>query len=523
MNKLFSFPGGIRLAYQKELSSEKVIESLPLPKKLILPLRQNAGVSPLPVVKVGEQVKKGQCLAAAEDWISASLHAPTSGTVLAIGAYPVAHPSGLAAPAIVIEADGEDSWGERLPLLQDMEVKHLAPASVQLYLQKMGIVGMGGAVFPSHVKLAKAPGIPLETLIINGAECEPFITCDDRLMRERAEAIISGVIFLADLLTAEEAIIAIESNKPEAAAAMEAALATRTEDTAKRIRVAVIPAVYPAGSLKQLVYTLTGKRALVGVLPPQLGVQCFNVATVHAIWRAVAFGEPLISRIVTVTGNVGRPGNLEVPLGASIADILQYADVRPETDACLVGGPMMGFVLPHPDAPISKGANCLIARSPGFFPVKEPESPCIRCTNCANVCPQGLLPYEMYWWSRAKEFAKTERYHIHECIECGCCAYVCPASIPLVQYFRSAKDALHTAARKKEMAEQARERFLFRQFRLEREKSERAQKLAEAAKQQSAKTAAEYGRQQAGEAAKQAILAAAIARAKIKPDTGNSA
>ncbi|MCL2021912.1 MAG: electron transport complex subunit RsxC [Betaproteobacteria bacterium] len=530
--KLFSFLGGIKLAHRKEYSSEKAIAPLPMPKKLILPLRQSAGSLPAPIVQVGEKVNKGQCLAAAEGWISASLHAPTSGTIRDIGDYPIAHPSGLVAPCIVIEADGEDAWGERQPLLEHADSERLDPETVQRYLQSMGVVGMGGAVFPSHVKLSKAPGVPLETLIVNGAECEPFITCDDRLMRERAAEIVSGIIFLAELLEAKESVVAIEDNKPEAAAAMRAALAARLEATANHIRVVVIPAVYPAGSLKQLIYTLTGKRAPAGVLPPQLGVQCFNTATVYAIWQAVARGEPVISRIVTVTGNVGRPGNLEVPLGASVADVLQYAEARPESDGCLVGGPMMGFLLPDYDAPIGKGANCLIARSPQFFPHKAPESPCIRCTNCAQACPQGLLPYEMYWWSRARDFAKAERHNLQECIECGCCSYVCPSSIPLVQYFRFAKDALRTAATKKEMADQARERFEFRQFRAEREKTERTQKLAQAAKQQSAKLAAENANaapaEDLDETRKQALIAAAIERvagerAKVGCDEGANA
>ncbi|MDR1848802.1 MAG: electron transport complex subunit RsxC [Zoogloeaceae bacterium] len=538
LRQFFRFPGGIHLAHRKEASSEKAITQLPLPEKLILPLRQSAGATPVPIVKAGDKVKKGQRIAAAEGWISASLHAPTSGTVRDVGDYPVAHPSGLAAPSIVIEADGEDAWGERQPFLEQTATEYARqvfnPERVQHYLQDMGVVGMGGAVFPSHVKLVKAPGIPLETLIVNGAECEPFVTCDDRLMRERADEIISGLIFLTELLGVREALIAIENNKPEAAVAMQNALAARLESVVHHIRVVIIPAIYPAGSLKQLVYMLTGKRAPIGVLPTQLGVQCFNVATIHAIWRAVAHGEPLIRRIVTVTGDVERPGNLEVPLGASIADILRYAGMRGSADGCLVGGPMMGFLLPHGDAPIGKGIHCLIARSPQLFPPEAPESPCIRCTSCAEACPQGLLPYELYWWSRAGDFAKTQRYHIHECIECGCCAYVCPASIPLPQYFRFAKDQLRAAAKNQEMADQARERFEFRQFRIEREKAERAEKLAQAARAQSAKRAVE----QAGASSApptseaEAIIAAAVERTRMaheaetidpKPEPGNPA
>jgi len=523
LRQFFRFPGGIHLAHRKEASSDKAITPLPLPEKLILPLRQSAGAAPLPIVKAGDKVRKGQRIAAAEGWISASLHAPTSGTVLDVGDYPAAHPSGLAAPAIVIEADGEDAWGERHPFLEQASSRHFSPEQVQHYLQDMGVVGLGGAVFPSHVKLVKTPGIPLETLIVNGAECEPFITCDDRLMRERADEIASGLIFLVELLGVREALVAIENNKPEAAAAMQTALSARLEATANNIRVVVIPAIYPAGSLKQLIYTLTGKRAPAGVLPTQLGVQCFNAATVHAIWRAVAHGEPLIRRIVTVTGDVERPGNLEVPLGASIADIMRYAGVRESADGCLVGGPMMGFILPQNDAPVGKGVNCLIARSAQFFPPDTPESPCIRCTSCAKACPQGLLPYEMYWWSRAGDFAKTLRYNIHECIECGCCAYVCPASIPLTQYFRFARSQLRSAAHEREIADQARERFEFRQFRIEREKAERAEKLAQAARAQSAKLVLEQAGATPDAAEKQALIAAALERTQAAAENQKAA
>ncbi|MDR2366394.1 MAG: electron transport complex subunit RsxC [Zoogloeaceae bacterium] len=479
MRTLFSFPGGVKPDPNKEASARAFIASAPLPERLVLPLKQSAGVAPLPCVRVGERVKKGQIIAVAEAWISVSLHAPTSGKVTDIGAHPLAHPSGLPAPAIVIEADGEDAWRERQPL----DWQGLAPREVQCYLQQSGVVGLGGAVFPSHAKLGG--DTPTEELIINGAECEPYITCDDRLMRERADEIISGVALLRDLTGARQCLIAVENNKPEAIRALRGAIGKHREDFV----VVTLPARYPAGSLRQLIYALTGKHAPVNVLPAALGVQCFNVATVHSIWRAVAHGEPVVRRVVTVSGNVRAPKNWEAPIGMSMNALLQLSEPLDDTDGLIVGGPMMGLSLPLTNAPITKGSNCLIARSPRLFPPRPPESPCIRCTACAQACPQGLQPFELYWWSRARNFDRAAEHALAECIECGCCAYVCPAAIPLVHYFRFAKGELAAAARERQMADGARDRFEFRQFRAEREKAEKQAKTA-AAKQAAVMSAA---------------------------------
>ncbi|MDR1888759.1 MAG: electron transport complex subunit RsxC [Zoogloeaceae bacterium] len=513
LKNLFFFPGGVKPEHHKQESVTQPIAAAPLPERLILPLKQSVGAAPRPVVTVGEKVCKGQPIAAAEGWISASLHAPTSGTVVDIGNYPIAHPSGLAVPAIVIEADGRDAWGEHAPL--DYEKR--SPREIQNYLQAFGVVGLGGATFPSHVKLSTHT--PVEELIINGAECEPYITCDDLLMRARAADIIAGVAFLRDVLNAKRVVIAIENNKPEAAAALRAAAAAKGEN----FTIGCIPTCYPAGSLRQLIYTLTGKRAPTNVLPGELGVQCFNVATAYSVWRAVAHGEPVIRRVVTVSGNVRAPQNWEAPIGMAMDALLQLSEPLADTDGVIVGGPMMGFSAPTLNVPLMKGSNCLIARSPKLFPARPPESPCIRCTSCAQACPQGLQPFELYWWSRARNFAKVEEYALSECIECGCCAYVCPASIPLVQYFRFAKSEIRAAAKEQKMAESARARFEFRQFRAEREKAERAEKLARAAAAQAAKLEAAGGAQHDAESAKQAIIAAAVERASVANAAADSA
>jgi electron transport complex protein RnfC len=518
LKKLFSFPGGVKPEHHKQESVTLPIAAAPLPERLVLPLRQSAGAAPRPLVNVGAKVLKGQAIAAAEGWISASLHAPTSGTVIDIGHYPLAHPSGLTVPAIVVEADGLDTWVERQPL----EHEKLSPREIQNYLQAFGVVGLGGATFPSHVKLSPAPNVPIEDLVINGAECEPYITCDDMLMRERAAEIIAGVAFIRDVLNVRRVLIGVENNKPEAVAALRAAVAAKGEN----FIIATLPARYPAGSLKQLTYALTGKRAPANVLSNALGVQCFNVGTAYSIWRAVAHGEPVVSRIVTVSGNVRAPRNWEVPLGMTMDALLRLSEPLNDTNGVIVGGPMMGFAAPTLEAPITKGSNCLIARSPKLFPEKPPESPCIRCTACAQACPQGLQPFELYWWSRAKNFDKAKEYALDECIECGCCAYVCPAAIPLVQYFRFAKSEIRAAAGEQKIAESAKARFEFRQLRAEREKAERAEKLARAAAAQAAKLAAEQPAQDKtsdtpetssvpDEAnAKQALIAAAVERAR---------
>jgi electron transport complex protein RnfC len=480
LRPLFTFLGGVKPDPRKEASARATITPAPLPERLVLPLKQSAGVAPQPRVRVGDSVKKGEVIAAAEQWISASLHAPTSGRVTDIGNYPLAHPSGLPAPAIVIHADGKDEWLERQPL----DWQALAPQEVQRYLQQSGVVGLGGAVFPSHVKLDHDERI--EELIINGAECEPYISCDDRLMRERAAEIVSGIALLRDLSDARQVLIAVENNKPEAIRALRGAISAQRENFV----VVALPTRYPAGSQRQLIYALTGKHAPIAVLPARMGVQCFNVATVYSIWRAVAHGEPVVRRVVTVSGNVRAPNNWEAPIGMDMQALLQLSGLLEDTDGMIVGGPMMGLSLPLMSMPLTKGSNCLIARSPRLFPPRPPESPCIRCTACAQACPQGLQPFELYWWSRARNFDRAAEYALAECIECGCCAYVCPAAIPLVHYFRFAKGELAAAAREQRMADSARQRFEFRQFRAEREKAEKAEKLAKAAAAPAAKPAA---------------------------------
>jgi len=282
-------------------------------------------------------------------------------------------------------------------------------------------------------------------------------------------------------------LIGIEDNKPEAVAAMQAAVKAVGEN----FEVIAVPTRYPAGGAKQLIRVLTGKEVPASKRSTDLGVQCFNVATAYTAWRALAHGEPVVSRIVTVTGNVGKPRNYEVLIGTPMNELLALATPKADTDGILMGGPMMGFLVPETKVPVVKATNCLIAHSETLFPPKAPEMPCIRCGECARACPHELQPFEMYWFSRAKNFGKTQEYNIFDCIECGCCSFVCPSRIPLVQYFRFAKSEIWAREKDKNASETAKTRFEFKQFREEREKQDKAERLAKAAAAQAAKKAAE--------------------------------
>lgn len=480
---LFKFKGGVKPPTNKTQSVGKPIARGPIPSRLVVPLHQSIGGTPRPIVQAGDKVLKGQLIGEADGWISAAVHAPTSGTVVAVAMHVQPHPSGLDALCVVIEPDGKDEWIAREPV----DYLALTPEQVRERLQQAGVVGLGGAVFPTHGKLTASKSVPMEELVINGAECEPFITCDDMLMRERAEEVVRGIGIFRDLLQPKRVLIGIEDNKPEAAAAMRAAV----QAVGETFEVIPVPTLYPAGGAKQLIRVLTGKEVPAAKRSTDLGVQCFNVATAYTAWRALAHGEPVVSRLVTVTGNVHEPRNYEVLIGTPMDEVLRLATPHPDTDGIIMGGPMMGFLVPQPDVPVVKATNCLIAHSDRLFPPKAPEMPCIRCGACAQACPHELQPFELYWFARAKNFGKTQEYHIFDCIECGCCAFVCPSRIPLVQYFRFAKSEIWAREREKNAAEQAKERFEFKQLREAREKAEKAEKLAKAAAAQAAKKAAE--------------------------------
>lgn len=490
MKKLWRFPGGIKLAGFKHLSNGAQIHIPPMPKRLIMPLRQHIGESAEPTVAVGDYVYKGQLIANATAFISAPVHASSSGTVIDIDKYPVPHQSGIAEPCIVIETDGADIWHP--DIAPELHPEALAADDLRARIRSAGIVGLGGAVFPSAAKLK--PTRTIDTLIINGVECEPYITCDDALMRARPEAIIRGILLLRRLLDPIDCLIGIEDNKPEAITALQSVLdklSAAGVHGINTIKVVAVPTLFPAGGEKQLIKVLTGKEVPQQGLPYEVGIVCLNVGTTAAVFDAVYEGRPLVSRIVTITGpQINKPANFEVLLGTPVEHMLTSAGgVNSSSYHLIMGGPMMGQSLPHGQLPIVKATNCLLLEN---MPQSKKANtlPCIRCGSCANACPMKLLPQQLYWHARGKAFDKLEHYHLADCIECGCCAVVCPSQIPLVHYFRFAKTEKQAHEIKAKFADQSRQRTQVRESRLERVKREQeARKAArKAARQQKQST-----------------------------------
>ncbi|HEX5338416.1 MAG TPA: electron transport complex subunit RsxC [Gallionella sp.] len=495
MRTLYKFHGGVHPPTNKTQSTRTPIAAAPLPTKLVIPFHQHVGNIARPLVKAGDHVLKGQLIGMPGDGLSSAIHASTSGTIAAIGMEVVAHASGLPDLCATLIPDGKDEWIPR----EGMDYRTAKDADLRQALRLAGVVGLGGAVFPSDTKL-RAGKHKIKSLVLNGAECEPYITCDDLLMRERAMEIVRGAEIMRQVLDADEVLIGIEDNKPEAIAAMQLAAATSDD----KMEVIAVPTLYPGGGAKQLIRVLTGIEVAAGVRSTEMGVQCFNVATAQSIYRAIQFGEPLLSRIVTVTGNVANAQNFEVLIGTPVDELVALAGPLPDTDHYIMGGPMMGVPLPNASVSVVKATNCIIAASDKLFPPAPPAMPCIRCTRCAEVCPAELQPQDLYWFSKAKEFGKAQEYSLFDCIECGSCSYVCPSHIPLVQYYRFAKSEIWARESEKKAADEARERFEFRQYRIEREKQEKAEKLA--------------AKEKAAQAAKELAAKSEPAAAAVNPD-----
>lgn len=505
MTTLARFPGGVHPEEHKTESSSRPIHASFVPKKLVIPMRQHLGQPAKPIVKVGERVRKGQIIAEADGYVSTAIHASSSGVVTEIALASIAHPSGLQDLCIVIETDGKDEWCARKPLAwQDMD-----PAALRGHVRDLGLAGLGGAVFPCSIKLDPAGGPAIHTLILNGGECEPWITCDDALMRERAADILRGAHIMQTLLGAQTLLAGIENNKAEAIAAMQAAAL----ELGIAIKVIAMPTLYPGGGGKQITKTLTNLDTPSGGRTTDIGVQVFNVGTAYALARAILHGEPLISRIVTVTGHVLKPQNYEVLIGTPMNELVIHAGERESTTGIIMGGPMMGFDVPALDAPVVKASNCVLVKSAALFPPKPSEMPCIRCTQCVEVCPAILQPQALYWFARAKNIGKAQEFHLFDCIECGCCSYVCPSHIPLVDYYRFAKSEIWAHEKDKKAADIARERHEFRLFRFEREKKEKAERLAAKASTKKAEASSIPPNEQD---AKKKLIADALARSQAK-------
>jgi len=492
------FNGGIHPTEHKEATAEEAIRPLPVPEVLHVPLSQHIGNPAQAVVQEGDRVRKGDMIGKPEGFVSVPVHAPTSGTVTAVGDYPAPHPSGLSGPTVTIAADGADEWTDLTPR---PDYEQLNPAEVRALIRQAGIVGLGGAGFPSFIKLNPGPERPIDTVILNGGESEPYLTCDDRLMRERAEEILQGAGVITYTVGARRVVVAIEANKPQAIAAMREA----AEDS-PQIEVVAVENRYPMGAEKQLVYSVTGREVPSGRLPADVGVVNQNVGTAQAIYRAVVHGEPLIERVLTASGAaLAEPANLTVRLGTPIEAVAEACGGYRDLGRLIMGGPLVGSALHSTTPPVVKETNGLIFQTSGEVS-QQPALPCIRCGACVDACPVDLMPNEMYNLARNREFERIQDYDLFDCIECGCCTFVCPSHLPLVHYYRFAKNEIQAKEREKEKADIARRRTEARDARLQREKEEKE------AKRRAKKKAADKGEEGGSDAREEAARKAAEKR-----------
>lgn len=508
-DQLWDFPGGVFPAERKTLSNQTPIVKLPIPERLYVAVKQHIGVEGHIIVEVGQKVLKGQALTKSMNPFAVPIHASTSGEIVAIHKHVSAHPSGLPELTVEILSDQQDQWTQLSPMV---EYQKQPKMQVLRAICDAGISGMGGAGFPTHIK--SSPKKDVDFLIINGIECEPYITSDDRLMREHAWQIRQGIDVLSHLLKPKQVLIGIENNKPEAIEAMQVACRENPN-----YRVCSVPTKYPAGGEKQLIQVLTNREVPAQGLPVDVGVIMHNVGTCFAIADAIFSGKPLIERVVTITGEaVAKPGNVWALIGSPIAHLLahsEYNQTNQKQANIIMGGPMMGFSVSSDLVPVVKTTNCILAPTDNEISGNN-EQACIRCGACADVCPASLLPQQLFWHARAKELDKAQEYNLSDCIECGACAYVCPSEIPLVHYYRIAKSEIRVEQEEKQKSDKARDRFEKREARLIAEQHARDEKHRLAA--QARKQAMESN----GNNSKDKI-AAALARAKAKKQGGSDA
>ncbi|MDD2722551.1 MAG: electron transport complex subunit RsxC [Methylovulum sp.] len=454
--------GGVHADERKaSTSTQAIVNRFPLPEKLYIPLQQHVGKPAEPLIRVGDTVLKGQLLAYSQGMISAPVHAPSSGVILDVNDYPAPHPSALPIRMIVLETDGKDQWVDT-PEIDDPF--QLSPEDISLRVGAAGIVGLGGATFPTAVKLNMGRENHIDTLIINGAECEPYLSCDDRQMQERSEQIIDGVRLMLHGMETHHAVVAIEDNKPQAFYAMAAAARLFPE-----IKVMQIPTRYPMGWDRQLIRYVTGREVPVGCRSSEIGVTIHNVGTAYATHKAIRHGQPLVSRVITVSGGaVGKPMNVEVPLGTLISELFAFCEVdAAQTARIVMGGPMMGDSLPHSGLPTVKATSGILALTQNELKSTD-EQPCIRCASCVGVCPAGLRPLDMANNIRVNQLDAAVDIGLKDCISCGCCSYICPSNIPLVQYFKYASGEVAARQQAQHKSEQTKKLMEARQARLDR-------------------------------------------------------
>ncbi|PTP80349.1 electron transport complex subunit RsxC [Vibrio splendidus] len=497
---IWNFPGGVHPAENKKQSNTTDIVHARLPEEIVLPVKQHIGKPGNLLVAAGDTVLKGQQLTALDTGFTLPVHAPTSGVITAIEPRTTAHPSGLSEICVVIKPDGLDTWIEKNPV-EDFSTK----TSDELLdvIRQAGISGMGGAGFPTAKKLQSGLG-RTDILIVNAAECEPYITSDDKLLQEHAEEVLKGIEVVEHILQPKLTVIGIEDNKPDAIKALE--IAAKDKD----IVIRVIPTKYPSGGEKQLIKILTNKEVPAGGIPADIGVLVQNVGSLYSIKRAVIDGEPVVNRVVTLTGKTFKqPRNVWALLGTPVHELLEEFGYKADKKLprLILGGPMMGFTLPHANVPITKTSNCILAPTRREISPSTYEMECIRCSACAEACPASLLPQQLQWHAKANELDKCEELNIKDCIECGACAFVCPSEIPLVQYYRQAKAEIKTRKDEATAAERAKIRFEEKNARMERDKAERENRF---------KKAADNRRKDMKSADGDDAIAAAIARVKAQ-------
>ncbi|PMN09192.1 electron transport complex subunit RsxC, partial [Vibrio lentus] len=502
---IWNFPGGVHPAENKKQSNTTDIVHARLPEEIVLPVKQHIGKPGNLLVAVGDAVLKGQQLTALETGFTLPVHAPTSGVITAIEPRTTAHPSGLSDVCVVIKPDGLDSWVTKHPA-EDFATK----TSDELLdvIRQAGISGMGGAGFPTAKKLQSGLG-RTDILIVNAAECEPYITSDDKLIQEHADEVLKGIEVVEHILQPKLTVIGIEDNKPDAIKALE--IAAKDKD----IVIRVIPTKYPSGGEKQLIKILTNKEVPAGGIPADIGVLVQNVGSLYSIKRAVIDGEPVVNRVVTLTGKTFKqPRNVWALLGTPVRELLEEFGYKADKKLprLILGGPMMGFTLPHANVPITKTSNCILAPTRREISPSTYEMECIRCSACAEACPASLLPQQLQWHAKANELDKCEELNIKDCIECGACAFVCPSEIPLVQYYRQAKAEIKTRKDEATAAERAKIRFEEKNARMERDKAERENRF---------KKAADNRRKDMKSADGDDAIAAAIARVKAQKATAD--